>query len=227
MKSSAFFKAYQAIGPLIFFPMSIWLWINRYDDVMWLSVFGLFAPIVFSTVIPFLGIRILNIWELKSKLSSKGFRPHHGLFFGTATSLFALLCLPVDTAPTLGEMFRAGFVLTMTIGFINWFYDVFAIKAGMLAVYNKPYSEGASEEAIAMQYAPALFGGFGLVYGFSLRWAEHVAQTDPSAAMICMVYAVTLVASVAVPLGLSEIYHFLTVKESGFISYKPTEPEIS
>jgi len=196
---------------------------DRYDDILWLSMLGLFAPIVFSTVIPFIGIRILNLWEIKTKLSSKGFRPHHGLFFGVATSLFALLCLSADTPPTLAEMFRAGFVLAMTIGFINWFYDVFALKAGVLAVYNKPYSEGRSEETIAMQYAPVLFGSFGLVYGISLRWAESVAQTDPCVGMIITVYVLVTLASIAVPLALSEAYHFLTVKESGFISYKPTD----
>lgn len=219
MKRSVFFKIYQFLGPLIFFPISIYLWLDRYKDVQWLPAFGLLIPIVFSTVIPFVGIRMLNLWEIKTKLSSKGFRPHHGLFFGTATALFALICLPPESKPTLLEMFRSGFVLAMAIGFINWFYDVFAIKAGLLIVYNKPYSEQGSAERIAMQYAPALFGSFGFVYGFTLRWAESMAQTE-SLFMIGIIFLVSFITSLIIPLVASELYHYATVKESGFISYK-------
>ena len=221
MKTAFILKLYQAMGPLIFFPLSVWLWLNRYDDHQWLSLFGLFVPIVFATVVPFVGIRVLGLWEMRTKLSSQGFRPHHGLFFGTATSLLALLCLPAEPMVSVADMFRAGFVLAMTVGFINWFYDVFAIKAGMLAVYNKPFSEGASGEAIAMQYAPALFGGFGFIYGLSLRWAESIALSEPSPTMIGAVFGLASIASITVPLIFSELYHYLTVKESGFISYKP------
>ena len=39
----------------------------------------------------------------------------------------------------------------------------------------------------------------------SLRWAESIAQTEPTSFMIGVV---------------SELYHYVTVKESGFISFK-------
>ena len=58
------------------------------------------------------------------------------------------------------------------LGFWNWFYDIQAIKAGFIVVYNRPYAQGSGAEAIAMDYAPFLFGGFGLCFGSALRIAE-------------------------------------------------------
>jgi hypothetical protein len=63
------------------------------------------------------------------------------------------------------------------LGFWNLLYDVKALEAGLLRVYNQPWADGQSEPAVALDYAPWFFAGFGGVYGLAIGVAElHVAS---------------------------------------------------
>jgi len=88
-----FFRIYQYVVPLLLFPLCYWLWLKRYDYDHRTTLLVLSLPIVFSYVIPGLGTNWLKIWEFNTRWKLGRFRPHHGFLFGTATALFALLCL--------------------------------------------------------------------------------------------------------------------------------------
>jgi hypothetical protein len=165
---------YQYLVPIFFFPLNYYFWWQQFEGnhaFVWLM---LSMPVLFAYVIPGLGTNWLRLWEFNTHLRLGKFRPHHGFVFGTATSLLALLCLaaPPPTFSLL-EFIRAGFILGSVLAFWNWLYDIYAIKAGLIVVYNKPFAEMLGPEAIATDYAPVLFGAFGVCYGLAIRLNQY------------------------------------------------------
>jgi hypothetical protein len=67
--------------------------------------------------------------------------------------------------------------MALLLGAINYLYDVKALQLRILHVYNQPWSEGRSAFAIALDYAPWFFGGFGLVYGYAIGTQANVYMT--------------------------------------------------
>lgn len=168
-----FFRIYQYVVPLLLFPLSYWLWWRRYGGDHGLTLFALSIPIVFSYIVPALGTNWLKIWEFNTRFKIGRFRPQHGFLFGTATSLFGLLCLSYPSpAFDAWEFLRAGFVMGSVLAFWNWLYDTHAIRVGFLMVYNRAYAEQRGPEAIATEYCPIFFGSFGFVYGIAVRVGE-------------------------------------------------------
>jgi hypothetical protein len=169
-----FFNLYQYITPLLLFPLSYYLWLRQFDGnhrFVWLM---LSMPVLFAYIIPGLGTNWLKLWEFNTRLRLGKFRPHHGFVFGTATSLIALLCVASPPADfSLMEFIRAGFILGSVLAFWNWLYDMYAIKAGFLVVYNKAYAQKLGPGAIAADYAPVLFGTFGVCYGLTIRFSQY------------------------------------------------------
>ncbi len=52
-----------------------------------------------------------------------------------------------------------------------------ALDSGILRVYNQPWADGKDSAAVAMDYGPWFFAGFGLVYGAGVGVAERVAAS--------------------------------------------------
>ncbi|MGE5708479.1 MAG: hypothetical protein ACM3YO_09110 [Bacteroidota bacterium] len=169
-----FFNLYQYITPLLLFPLAYWLWFSQSHSHPF-ALFALSIPIVAAYVIPGIGTNVLGLWEFDTRLRLGKFRPQHGFVFGTATSLFAILCAdPSIHGFSLFGWLRAGFILGTVIGFWNWLYDIYAIKVGFIRMYNQPYARGEGAEAIATDYAPAYFGLHGVCYGLVLYLAQYL-----------------------------------------------------
>ncbi len=166
-----FFQVYQFVAPLVLLPLSYGLWYARYRDHS-MVLAALSIPVVFAYVIPGIGTNCLRLWEFNTRFRLGRFRPHHGLLFGTATSLFAVISLPGGGEASVLEMLRAGFVLGSVLAFWNWLYDMYAIQTGFIKVYTLKQFERASPELVAAEYAPVLFGTFGFAYGVALQWLE-------------------------------------------------------
>src|ERR1044071_4039223 len=96
----------------------------------------------------------LRAWE--------SLRAHQGCVFVSAT---ATIAWAVHGAPW--------FVLALLLFALNFAYDVVALRAGILHVYNQPWAEGRSASAIALDYAPWFFGGFGAVYAIGIAVMER------------------------------------------------------
>lgn len=169
-----FFSIYQYAAPLLLFPLSYWLWWQRCERNHACVILLLSMPVLFAYVIPGLGTNWLGLWEFHTRWRLGKFRPHHGFVFGTATSLLALLCAgPRPLTLDAGVIFRSAFILGSVLAFWNWFYDIQAIKAGLIVVYNRPFANKLGPEAIATDYAPALFGVFGVCYGAAIPLIEY------------------------------------------------------
>ena len=163
-----FFQLYQYAAPLILLPISYWLWLQRYGGDHRMVLLTLSLPVVFAYVIPGLGTNWLRLWEFNTRFRLGRFRPHHGLVFGTATSLFALAVLVPGEKHGVATIMRSGFVLGSVLAFWNWLYDIHAIKAGFIRVYTRAWLDDRGAEAVATEYAPILFGTFGFCYGVAI-----------------------------------------------------------
>jgi hypothetical protein len=171
-----FFNLYQYAAPLVLLPLAYWLWLERSGGEHRLALLLMSMPVVYAYVVPAVGTNVLRIWEFNTRLRLGRFRPHHGFVFGSATSLIALACLGAPGAFGVGEILRTAFVLGSVLAFWNWLYDVAALRSGFLRVYTRSFADRRGPEAVAMDYAPPIFGLFGMVYGAAIVVAEHVLR---------------------------------------------------
>ena len=170
-----FFNIYQYLAPILLLPAGYYLWLRQFDNNHRFVLLILSMPMLFAYIIPALGTNWLKLWEFNTRPRLGKFRPHHGFVFGAATSLLALLTAGDPSLDfSLFELFRSGFIAGSVLAFWNWLYDIQAIKAGVIVVYNRPFANMLGPEAIATDYAPLLFGGFGLCYGLAIRLNQYI-----------------------------------------------------
>lgn len=215
-----FFRWYQFIVPVTLFPVSYMLWLRRYDgnhSLVWLA---LSLPVVFAYVVPGLGTNWLGLWEINTRFRVGRFRPHHGFVFGTATSLFGLLCVP-EAAPgfSLAECVRAALITGSVIGFWNWIYDICAIKSGFIILHTRLAVDGKPAEVVATHHAPVYFGVFGLCYGACLYLVDALSAGSYRGTYVALA-VIGNVAAVAFPVLAYVLWSFVTQGESGLKAYR-------
>ena len=213
-----FYKIYEIAAPVILFPLAIILWWTTSQHDAQVTLYAIGMPVAVAFLIPYIGIRLLNVWEIRSRYSNKGFRPHHGFMFGSATSIICWLVYKTYLQfPVADSTWLFPIGLGLIIGLVNFLFDMFAISQGVLVVYNRSYSEGKSAFHISLQYAPIFFASFGIVYGFEL---QHLINTtnEPDSALR---YGRMLLSVLISPLT-TEIFHWIFYSESCLKSYKPT-----
>ncbi|HUR20320.1 MAG TPA: hypothetical protein VMZ90_05885 [Vicinamibacterales bacterium] len=193
-------EAYQYVAPAVLTPLAGWLWWHHYDGHAGLAAIAFLVPIVHAYVVPGVGTNMLGVWEFDTRLRLGRFRPHHGFVFGSATSVLVLLTLAESNeSASSGDLVQRGLVAAAVLGAVNWAYDVAAIRAGILKVYNQPWAEGEGASAIVTDYAPWFFGGFGFVYGAGLALAERFLAVDTDAIRSVTVGACLAGATITLP----------------------------
>lgn len=193
-------EAYQYVMPAVLTPLGAWLWWRHYDGHAALATLALLVPIAHAYIVPGVGTNVLRVWEFDTRLKLGRFRPHHGFVFGSATAVLMLPALGTPTAhPTLAEIATSGLTAAVILGAVNWLYDVAAIRAGILKVYNQPWADGCGPVAVVNDYAPWFFGGFGLVQGAGLKFAEGVLLPAGGTGAAIAVGLALLAATVTLP----------------------------
>lgn len=198
-----FYTLYQYLAPVLLLPLSTYLWLLAFQGDRALVAYVMALPIITSYVIPALGTNVTRLWAFSSGVLPGGFRPHHGFVFGSATSMLVFLAIdkdPMHVGWSYG--LQAGFVIAAVLGFWNWLYDIYAIKAGFIVVYNKQYAEGKGPEAIATDYAPIYFGTFGFIYGLAIKTGQWIFLQTEAAGGRLAVFMVFLALCLIVPTGL-------------------------
>jgi len=215
-----FFNLYQYLSPLILTPLSFWLWWQTYQQNLQLTLVAWLIPILYSYIVPAVGTNVLKVWEFDTRFRLGRFRPHHGFVFGSATSMIAWLCYP-GSVENSTELFLLALLFALALGVINLVYDIKALNAGVLHVYNQPWADGKTNKAIAMDYAPWFFGGFGAAYGISLGMAELLnTQALLSGNLFAAFFLAALVLCIAVPvMG----YRLQSFKKHGHSGCRPIE----
>lgn len=215
-----FFNLYQYLAPLILFPLSYTLWLRQLDGNHKLAWLMLSVPVLFAYIIPGLGTNWLRLWEFNTRLRLGKFRPQHGFVFGAATSLLALLCLGALPPAFDGlEFIRAGFILGSVLALWNWLYDMYAIKAGFIVVYNKAYAENRGAEAITADYAPVLFGAFGVCYGVAIRLNQYFLLELSRWDYYGLLLVTNNLVGLVVPVLACVLYSYLKYGEPGLRAY--------
>ncbi len=215
-----FFQIYQYAAPLILLPISYWLWLQRYTGDHRMVLLTLSLPIVFAYVIPGLGTNWLRLWEFNTRFRLGRFRPHHGLVFGSATSLLAIVTLAFPGSDDFVGVLRGGFVLGSVLAFWNWLYDIYAIEAGFIRIYTRKQSEGAGAEAVATDYAPILFGTFGFSYGMAVCTFELLLLDRHQWHLMWPLLICGQVVCLAAPVLAYVSVSFLRTGQSGLKSYE-------
>jgi hypothetical protein len=193
------FELYQYAAPAVLAPLSLWLWWRSYGGDWRLTLIAWSIPIVYAYVVPAIGTNVLKVWEFDTRFRLGRFRLHHGFVFGSATATIAWIC-HADPARGPLDALRTGFVLASVLGFWNLLYDVKALQSGILRVYNQPWADGSGAEAVAMDYAPWFFAGFGAVYGLGIGIAEMLSRDAPmNNTIFGIVFATVLACAMAVP----------------------------
>lgn len=170
------FEWYQYVAPTVLAPLSFYLWWRTYGGDIWLTLIAWLIPVLYAYIVPGVGTNILKVWEFDTGFRLGRFRPHHGFVFGSATATIAWAC-HAGVADGLGDILRTSFVFACVLGFLNIIYDVKALDSGILRVYNQPWADGKGSAAVALDYGPWFFAGFGLVYGAGIGIAERLAAT--------------------------------------------------
>lgn len=163
-------RLYPYIAPLLLAPLSLWLWWRQYGN--WpQTLLAWLIPVLWAYIVPGVGTNLRGVWAFNTRFKLGRFRPHHGFVFGSATSMLAWLAHGAP-AHTGADVARWALLLSALLGFWNWLYDIKALQAGVLQVYNQPWANGQGPEAIAYDYAPWIFAGFGAAYGACVAGAE-------------------------------------------------------
>jgi len=209
------FEWYQYLAPAILTPLSFWLWWEVYAGDIRLVLMAWLIPILYAYIVPAVGTNILKVWEFDTSLRLGRFRPHHGFVFGSATAMLAWIC-HFDRAETVFDVIKYGFVVASVLGFWNVIYDIKAIRSGILKVYNQPWADHRSAEAIALDYAPWFFAGFGVVYGLGIASAEVLSSKQTfSDWFFAGFFVLLLTFSIAVPVIGYRWHSFRTHGHSG------------
>ncbi len=192
---------YQYSAPLVLAPLSFLLWKREYGGNLKLIATAWLIPILWAYIVPGIGTNLLNVWEFDTRLRLGRFRPHHGFVFGSATAMIAWL-VHGSPARDLWDVARNALILCSVIGFWNLLYEVKALQSGILRVYNQPWADGRDETAIALDYAPWFFGGFGAIYGAGIGLMEWLdGRGALSTPIFATAFTVVLALTLTVPTG--------------------------
>jgi hypothetical protein len=115
-------------------------------------------------------------------------------------------------ANDLKDVARNELVMYSLLGFWNVLYDVKALQAGILRVYNQPWADGRGAAEIVLDYGPWFFGGFGAIYGVGMgvmEWLDgrRMLTTPVYMAVLSIVIALALVVPAAGYVGQSIVRH--------------------
>ncbi len=216
-----FYRLYSYLVPLLLFPLSYYLWLQRCAGRHDMVILALSMPVLSAYIVPGLGTNWLKLWEFHTRLRLGSYRPHHGFVFGTATSLLALLCIePAPAHLSSTGLLRAAFVMGSVIAFWNWWYDIYAIKAGLLRVYNRKYHQQQGAEAIATDYAPVYFGAFGAAYGLVLHLGQYYLLRAGRTDLFLLLLLPGNLAVLVVPVLAYVLISYLKTGTSGLQSFR-------
>ncbi len=211
---------YQYLAPLVLAPASFVLWQRASGGQPQVIAIAWGLPILWAYILPGLGTNVFKVWEFDVRLKLGRFRPQHGFVFGSATAMIAWL-VHADAIGGSFDLLRQALVFGAVLGFVNLIYDIKALEAGVLHVYNEPWADGLPASAIAMDYAPWIFGGFGVVYGAALSCVQWLTRSGPlDAVAFALLFGASLILALALPTG---GFMLQSLKRHGHAGTRPIE----
>jgi len=216
-----FYRIYQYIAFLILFPCSVVVWYRELGS--WLHTFYVASmPVLAAYVIPGLGTNVTGLWSFDTRFKIGNFRFYHGFVLGAAINLMGYMLYRISPEYTgFADTCFFGLIAGGFIGFINWYYDIYAVKSGFIVVYNRPAYERKSAHEIVMDYAPVYFFMFGFVYGVYLKVLEAYFST-PYQGFLWILLGMYIV-SLILPTGVYALWSYLRYGDCCISAYKGKE----
>ena len=216
-----FLNLHSLLTPLCIFPIAYYLWFHTYHDhrLTWITMS---FPIIYAYFVPLMGIKVLKLWEFRSKYSHKGFRPQSGFIYGSFASLFMWVA---RLEPSLNfnywDFFRQAFILGSLIGFWNWLFEIAAIKKGIILFYGKSFLKKLEPATVALEYAPIGFGLNGFCLGI-LIYLNYFIQESLFSLHFFWIYPLELLLYLSIPIAGYSLIQYWIHQDYGFKSHKPT-----
>lgn len=201
-----FLFLYNKIYPFIGFPLLSWHWYQATNLGFALFVLGL--PLVYGYFVPGIGTNVLKLWRFFDKRWLVGnYFIHHGFIYASTLALALVITFTPYRQPLFVSFWEFGvwnLLLNMAraaglVGFVGWFHDTVALREGMLEMYNTPWKQGASPEAVAFHYGPLVFSITGASYaGFAVLAYEFIVRQGDFNSLFWLIPLAIAVMSVAV-----------------------------
>jgi hypothetical protein len=190
--------------PLTF--LILYLWYIRTHN--WpFSLYVIILPLLFGYIIPGIGTNILKMWAFKWDFMRMGnYFIHHGFMYAPYFAFSLYL--------TFGNVGQLSFVQSATIiisnsflqCFLTTWHDYWAVKSGMIEIYNRPFREGKSAAEIILDYGPIGYALFGFTYAASCLMAFHFFITSKSNSLLLFILIIVFGLFI---MGLSGIHYII------------------
>lgn len=218
-----FYRVYQYIAFLILFPFSVFVWYRELGNGLY-TFYITSMPVLVAYVIPGLGTNVTKLWSFNTRFKIGNFRFYHGFVLGAAMNLMGYILYRISPVYTgLADTCFFALAAGGMIGFVNWYYDIYAVKSGFIVLYNRAAYEKKSAHEIVMDYAPVYFFMFGFVYGIYLKVLEaYFAAPYPG---FIRVLAGLYLISLVVPTGVYALWSYSRYGDCCLGAYKEKTTE--
>jgi hypothetical protein len=202
------FRLYEWGGPLLVTPLALACWLTAFSGAWAPSLVATIVPVLHAYIVPGIGTNVLKVWRIHSPFALGGFRWQHGFLFGSTSALVvALTVLGLEALPGGAGPLPTAIVAAAVLLAINWIYDVIAIRAGVLEVYNQPWSQGAGAWSITADYVVWFFGLFGFIYTLGVALLPARMSAGEAASAIILLTAATTLVPTAFYMASSKLRH--------------------
>ena len=152
----------------------IFLWYNRCHNWTF-TIYIITLPFLFGYIVPGIGTNVLKMWTFKWNIMRIGnYFYHHGFMYAPYFALSLYL-----TWGSFEVHLTSIKIITIVISntflqcFLTTWHDYWAVKSGMIEIYNKPFKDGKSAAEIILDYGPIAYAMFGCTYAISCVAAQY------------------------------------------------------
>ena len=155
------------ILPLPFTALMTYLWYRKTQNFEF-TLFIMLLALLFGYIVPGIGTNVLKMWTFTWKFMRAGnYFIHHGFMYAPYLAFSLYLSWGNWETLTFTHALAIAVSNTFLQCFLTTWHDYWAVKSGMIIIFNKPYREKKSAAEIIMDYGPLGYALFGLTYALS------------------------------------------------------------
>jgi hypothetical protein len=157
--------------------------------------------LAFGYAVPAIGTNVLGLWRFNGPFRVGDFHLHHGFLYAPYLSLVLYLTWGDWDVLTAGQAATVVVSTGLAQALLSSVHDIQGVKAGAIEIFNARAEEGASAEAIVLDYGPIGFGLFGAAYAGACLCANRVLArgAGPGAFVGLVAGGVTLMGLTGIP----------------------------
>jgi membrane protein YdbS with pleckstrin-like domain len=196
-------------------PLCLFLWFRTFPNEPARAWLAFLVPVATSYGIAYIGIVRYRAWRINTKLTVNGMRWHHGFLLGTCTSVFSWITA-TNTGDSRMTWLPAIVGTASFVGFVNWAYDILAIKRGFLQVRTPEALAGGEPATVATGYAPLFFFIMGACQGTFIIALSAFPQLTAGFTMQVATFLVATTICVMSPMLAYRVWRYAVFQEHHF-----------